>query len=69
MDADTCVQVLNEGLEGLPFVIVKTHVREINLEIPWRTILRDPCKVKINGLEVVIAPFNTARAEGQLLRF
>jgi hypothetical protein len=52
---------LNEALtnNNIPFEIVKAYVGEINLLIPWTSLLRENSLLDIKALELTIRPKRT----------
>ncbi|UJR38243.1 hypothetical protein I4U23_030916 [Adineta vaga] len=55
------LNALNESLtnNNIPFEIVKAYVGEINLSIPWTSLLSDNSLLDIKGLEITIRPKQT----------
>ena len=51
-------QALNETLSNnnVPLEIVKAYVGEINISIPWTSLLRDNSLLDIKGLEITVRP-------------
>jgi autophagy-related protein 2 len=52
---------LNESLtnNNVPFEVVKAYVGEINLLIPWTSLLRENSLLDIKDLEITIRPKQT----------
>lgn len=50
------VDVLNDLIQDLPVVFVRGRVRQAQVVIPWRNILAEHCRLKINGLELIAQP-------------
>ncbi|CAF0936928.1 unnamed protein product [Adineta steineri] len=55
------LNALNESLtnNNIPFEVVKAYVGEINLLIPWTSLLRDNSLLDIKDLEITIRPKQT----------
>ncbi|CAF2640247.1 unnamed protein product [Rotaria sp. Silwood2] len=55
------LNALNESLtnNNIPLEIVKAYVGEINLSIPWTSLLRDNSLLDIKDLEITIRPKQT----------
>ncbi|CAF3407371.1 unnamed protein product [Rotaria socialis] len=55
------LNALNESLtnNNIPLEIVKAYVGEINLSIPWTSLLRDNSTLDIKDLEITIRPKQT----------
>lgn len=52
---------MNESLtnNNIPLEVVKAYVGEINLSIPWTSLLRDNSLLDIKDLEITIRPKQT----------
>ena len=52
---------MNESLtnNNIPLEVVKAYVGEINLSIPWTSLLRDNSTLDIKDLEITIRPKQT----------
>ena len=47
---------LNEqlGSVGIPLEVLDGFVRNITVEIPWSSLLSDPCRLTLKGLELSV---------------
>ena len=50
------VEVLNDLVRDLPIRFVSGKVRLLTATIPWRNIFTERCKLKIEGLDVIVIP-------------
>ena len=52
---------MNESLtnNNIPFEVVKAYVGEINLSIPWTSLLSDNSLLDIKNLEITVRPKQT----------
>ncbi|CAF0862579.1 unnamed protein product [Didymodactylos carnosus] len=63
-DVILSLTALNESLtnNNIPFEIVKAYVGEINLSIPWTSLLQDNSLLDIRDLEITIRPKETNKS-------